>query len=70
MAGGARFNADKIITQLVDALDARPTHVHLQVLGDGFRAMKSTSVVSVGVRLMMETEEEAGDTSYTGLASL
>ena len=68
--GGAKFDANKIVTQLVSALDVAPTKVHIQVLGDGFRAMKSTSIVSVGARLLLETETEAGDTSFTAIGSL
>jgi hypothetical protein len=67
---GAQFSADKIICQLVSALKVRPDHVHLQICGDGFRAMHSTSIVNVGVRLLIETEQEAGDTSYTSIATL
>ena len=69
LGGGAEFDANKIVMQLIDALpaSARPKHVHLQVLGDGFRAMHSTSIVSVGVRLLIETEAEAGDTSFTSI---
>ena len=44
--GGAMFDANKIVCQLVSSLNIIPTHVHLQVLGDGFRAMCSTSIVS------------------------
>ena len=62
-SGGAQFNADKIVSQLIDALNlpVRPKHVHIQILGDGFRAMHSTSIINIGVRLLIETEEEAGD---------
>ena len=69
--GGAQFDADQIVTQLIDSLQRTPlpSHVHLQIMGDGFRAMK-TNIVSVGVRLLVETEEEAGDTSFTAIASL
>ena len=67
---GALFSADKVICQLVNALKAKPDHVHLQICGDGFRAMHSTSIVNVGVRLLIETEEKAGDTSYTSIATL
>ena len=67
---GALFSADKIICQLVNALKVRPGHVHLQICGDGFRAMHSTSIVNVGVCLLIETEQEAGDTSYTSIATL
>lgn len=72
LGGGAEFDTDKIVMQLIDALGARsrPTHVHIQVLGDGFRAMHSTSIVSVGIRLLVETEEESGDTSFTSLGSV
>ena len=72
MDGGAEFDTDKIVTQLIDALGAtiRPEHVHTQVLGDGFRAMHSASIVSVGIRLLMETEEESGDTSFTSIGSV
>ena len=71
-SGGAYFNADKIVCQLIDALKLpiRPDHVHIQILGDGFRAMHSTNIVNVGVRVLVETEEEAGDTSFTALATL
>ena len=71
-SGGAQFNPNKIVCQLVDALNlpTRPTHVHLQILGDGFRAMHSTSIVNVGVRLLVETEADAGDTSFTAIATL
>ena len=71
-SGGAQFNANKIVCQLIDALKLpiRPNHVHLQILGDGFRAMHSTNIVNVGVRLLIETETEAGDTSFTALATL
>ena len=68
--GGAMFDANKIVCQLVSALDITPPQVHLQVLGDGFRAMRSTSIVSVGARLLVETEKEAGETSFTSIASL
>ena len=68
--GGAKFDANKIFCQLVSSLDTPPASVHLQVLGDGFRAMKSTSIVSVGARLLIETEKDAGDTSYTSIGSL
>ena len=68
--GGAMFDANKIVCQLVSSLNIIPTHVHLQVLCDGFRAMRSTSIVSVGARLLVETEKEAGETSFTSIASL
>ena len=68
--GGAHFNPDKILLQLVESLDSSPDQVQVQILGDGFRAMRSTSIVSVGARLMIETEEEAGDTSFTAIGSL
>ena len=68
--GGAFFNAEKILQQLVESLDCPPTHIHVQVLGGGFRAMRSTSIVSVGARLLIESEEEAGDTSFTSIGSL
>ena len=70
--GGAEFDSEKIVMQLIDALNTpvRPKHVHLQVLGDGFRAMHSTSIVSVGIRLLIETEEDAGDTSFTAIGSV
>ena len=68
--GGAKFDPSKIVTQLIHALDVAPTKVHIQVLGDGFRAMKSTSIVSVGARLLLETETDAGDTSFTAIGSL
>ena len=42
----------------------------IQILGDGFRAMHSASIFNVGARLMCETEEEAGDTSFTVIGSL
>ena len=61
------FDIDKIVCQLIEVLEVPPPHVHIQVLGDGFRAMHSTSIVSVGVRLLIETEEEAGDTSFTSI---
>ena len=70
---GAQLDPDKVVRQLIDSLPAtsdRPTHIHLQILGDGFRAMHSSSIVSVGARLLIETEEEAGDTSFTALGSL
>ena len=69
--GGAQFDADHIVIQLIDSLqhNPSPSHVHLQIMGDGFRAMKS-NIVSVGVRLLVETEQEAGDTSFTAIASL
>ena len=67
---GAQFSADKIVCKLVSVLKVRPSHVHIQVCGDGFRAMHSTSIVNVGVRLLIETEQEAGDTSYTSIATL
>ena len=67
---GAQFSADKIICQLISALKVRPDHVHLQICGDGFRAMHSNSIVNVGVRLLIETEQESGDTSYTSIATL
>ena len=69
--GGAEFDPEKIVMQLVAALEAPPMGaVNIQILGDGFRAMRSTSIVSVGVRLLIETEEEAGDTSFSAIASL
>ena len=70
--GGAQFDPDKIVRQLIESLSttSKPHHVHLQVLGDGFRAMHSSSIVSVGARLLIETEEEAGDTSFTAIGSL
>ena len=64
------FDIDKIVCQLIEALEIVPHHVHIQVLGDGFRAMHSTSIVSIGVRLLVETEEEAGDTSFTSIGSV
>ena len=69
---GAQFDPDKIVRQLIQSLSVttKPTHVHLQVLGDGFRAMHSSSIVSVGARLLIETEEEAGDTSFTAIGAL
>ena len=69
--GGAQFNGDDIVMQLVDALQQNPLpqRVHLQVMGDGFRAMKA-NIVSVGARLLIESEDEAGDTSFTAIASL
>ena len=69
---GAQLDADTVVRQLIDSLPAssRPTHIHLQILGDGFRAMHSSSIVSVGARLLIESEEEAGDTSFTALGSL
>ena len=67
---GAQFSADKIICQLISALKVKPDHVHIQVCGDGFRAMHSTSIVNIGVRLLLGTEQEAGDTSYTSIATL
>ena len=68
--GGAKFDANKIVCQLVSVIDVSPVRVHLQVLGDGFRVMKSTSIVSVGARLLIETEKDAGDTSFTSIGSL
>ena len=70
--GGAQFDVNTIVVQLIDALQAptKPAHVHLQVLGDGFRAMHGSSIINIGVRLLIETEEEAGDTSFTSLATL
>ena len=70
--GGAEFDTNKIVMQLIDAVQAptRPKHIHIQVLGDGFRAMHSTSIVSVGIRLLIETEEDAGDTSFTSIGSV
>ena len=71
--GGAQFDVNKIISELIGALEKQPNpdqDIHVQFLGDGFRAMKSTSIVSVGARLLVETEEVAGDTSFTGIASL
>ena len=71
-SGGAQFDVNKIVCQLIDSLKLpiRPDHVHIQILGDGFRAMHSTNIVNVGVRVLVETEEEAGDTSFTALATL
>ena len=70
--GGAFFDPDTIVIELIEWLhrSSLPDQVHLQVLGDGFRAMRSTSKVSIGARLLIETEEEAGDTSFTAIASL
>ena len=70
LGGGAQFDPNKIISQLIESLEAPPPLVHVQVLGDGFRAMRSASIVSVGARLLVETEEEAGDTSFTAIGSL
>jgi hypothetical protein len=71
-SGGAQFDANKIVCQLIDSLKLpiRPDHVHIQILGDGFRAMHSNDIVNVGVRVLVETEEEAGNTSFTALATL
>ena len=72
--GGAEFDSDKIVTQLINAAypagSARPDHVHIQVMGDGFRAMHSTSIVSVGIRLLIESEEESGETSFTSIGTV
>ena len=70
--GGAQFDPEKIVQQLIESISAttKPTHIHLQVLGDGFRAMHSSSIVSIGARLLIETEEEAGDTSFTAIGSM
>ena len=70
LGGGAQFNPATIVDELISTLPTPPSHIHLQILGDGFRAMKSASIVSVGARLLVETEEESGDTSFTALASL
>ena len=70
--GGTQFNPEKIVKQLLEALPSasRKDQVHIQVLGDGFRAMKSCSIVSIGARLLIESEEESGDTSFTAIAEL
>ena len=70
LGGGAQFNPSSIINELISTLEIPPSHVHVQILGDGFRAMKSASIISVGARLLVETEEEAGDTSFTAIGSL
>ena len=68
--GGAQFSADRVVMELISSLKTKPSHVHLQIMGDGFRAMHSTNIVSVGARLLIESEEESGDTSFTAIASM
>ena len=70
--GGAQFNPEKIVSQLIQSLPhpSRPDQVHIQVLGDGFRAMKSCSIVCIGARLLIESEEGAGETSFTAITEL
>ena len=70
--GGAQFSADRVVMELISSLQQTPdpSHVHLQIMGDGFRAMHSTSIVNVGARLLIESEQESGDTSFTAIASM
>ena len=68
--GGAQFSADCVVMELINSLKTRPSHVHLQIMGDGFRAMHSTNIVSVGARLLIESEAESGDTSFTAIANM
>ena len=68
---GATLDPEHVLENLIsnfDFGDEDRTRVHLQVLGDGFRALKEASIVSVGFRLLSETER--ADNSFTALAAV
>ena len=66
---GARVNLDRVLVDLISHLpDPNVSHVNIQILGDGFRAMRKINFCNIGIRLLFE--DEANDNSFTSLATL
>ena len=65
---GVTVSLDKLIEDLVAQLPNRPTHIDLQLLGDGFRAMRKIGFVNIGVRILQE--DTAINNSFSSLATL
>ena len=45
---GAQVDIDRVLVDLISQLPTPPTHVHIQLLGDGFRAMRKQNLSEWG----------------------
>ena len=68
---GAQVDIDRVLVDLISQLPKPPDHVHIQVLGDGFRAMRKQNFVNIGIRLLCEDAgAELINNSFSSLATL
>ena len=63
---GARFNASKVVEALISRHDPPPSPIHIQIMGDGFRALK-LPFLNIGARVLVDSELE---NSFTALATM
>ena len=64
---GARVDLDRVLVDLISQLPGSPLHVDIQILGDGFRAMRKTKFVNIGFRILQEGKF---NNSFSALATL
>ena len=64
---GVRVNIDRVLIDLIAQLPEKPEHVGIQILGDGFRAMRKTKFVNIGFRILQENQK---NNSFSALATL
>ena len=64
---GARVSIDEILVDLISQLPEKPTHIDIQVMGDGFRAMRKTNFINIGFRILQDNEN---NNSFSSLATL
>ena len=65
---GASVSLDKLIEDLVAQLPQRPAHIDLQLLGDGFRAMRKIKFVNIGIRILQQ--DGTINNSFSSLGTL
>ena len=64
---GAQVDIDRVLVDLISQLPGSPQHVDIQILGDGFRAMRKTNFINIGFRIL---QENPNNNSFSSLATL
>ena len=64
---GASVAIDRILVDLISQLPTQVQHIDLQILGDGFRAMRKNNFVNIGFRILQDNPK---NNSFSALATL
>ena len=65
---GACVDIDRVLIDLISQLPGPPpAHVDIQILGDGFRAMRKTKFINIGFRILQDNPQ---NNSFSSLATL
>ena len=64
---GAQVDIDQVLVDLISQLPEKPQHIDIQILGDGFRAMRKINFINIGFRIL---QDSPNNNSFSSLATL